>query len=340
MKTHASLPALLLAGALAFPLPGLANAEPTATAIRFTDPNGARTLRISLGRGDVHLRGTAAPEVTVTSESTPVSPKPRADGLRVLTTSSGFSLTEKNNLVVLDAAADGWTGGSPVFRVDVPAGVNVVINNALGGNITCADVRGDLEVKSMNGEIRLEDVRGGALVETMNGEISATVREVQDGKPVSFTSINGEITIRVPEDLRARVRFRSQNGSILTDFDDKALVTRTEALGRSHRAARIAVKSGGSESEIQAAVRDAVREGVDAAREAANAVRAAAIAARDAAREAGDPGADGNPPIPPPAPLPPMTGGKIVSGTLNGGGKVEIQAATMNGDLTLRKLAK
>jgi hypothetical protein len=34
--------------------------------------------------------------------------------------------------------------------------------------------------------------------------------------------------------------------------------------------------------------------------------------------------------------LPPMTGGKVVSGALNGGG-VEIQAATLNGDILLKK---
>jgi hypothetical protein len=32
-----------------------------------------------------------------------------------------------------------------------------------------------------------------------------------------------------------------------------------------------------------------------------------------------------------------MTGGKIVSGTLNGGGP-EIRVTTMNGDVTLRKI--
>ena len=34
--------------------------------------------------------------------------------------------------------------------------------------------------------------------------------------------------------------------------------------------------------------------------------------------------------------VPPLTGGKVVSGTLNGGG-VEIQAATMTGDIVLKK---
>ena len=43
-------------------------------------------------------------------------------------------------------------------------------------------------------------------------------------------------------------------------------------------------------------------------------------------------------PSPPMPPLPPMTGGKIVTGTLNGGGP-EIRISTMNGDVTLRKSA-
>ena len=35
-------------------------------------------------------------------------------------------------------------------------------------------------------------------------------------------------------------------------------------------------------------------------------------------------------------PVPPMTGGKVVTGTLNGGG-TQIQAATLNGDIILKK---
>lgn len=46
--------------------------------------------------------------------------------------------------------------------------------------------------------------------------------------------MNGEITIRVPTDAKADVRLRTQNGAILTDFDEKALVTKIEiTAGRS-----------------------------------------------------------------------------------------------------------
>ena len=42
-------------------------------------------------------------------------------------------------------------------------------------------------------------------------------------------------------------------------------------------------------------------------------------------------------PTPPKPPVPTITGGKLVTGTLNGGGP-EISVATMNGDVILRKL--
>ena len=82
------------------------------------------------------------------------------------------------------------------------------------------------------------------------------------------------------------------------------------------------------------AVREAVRTGVEAVREATQAAREAAEAAREGAADAtGRP----TPPIPPlPPTLPVLSGGKLVSGTLNGGGP-EIQIATMNGTITLRK---
>lgn len=95
-------------------------------------------------------------------------------------------------------------------------------------------------------------------------------------------------------------------------------------------------------AEIRAAVHEAVRAGAEAAHEAATAIRDAAIEARNAAREAARDAKDEDgdtpvAPLAPMAPLPPMTGGKIVAGTLNGGGP-EIRIATMNGDVTLRRI--
>ncbi len=332
MSLSLRLPCSFLCAA-AFALITAARAEETPTTIKFSDPAKPGTLKIVVGHGNLSIKGDEAAEITVKSEAKATSAKPRKDGLRVLSAASGYSLVEKDNIVTLDALSDGWAGGSANFRVTVPRNTNVVIANSFGGDVSCTGVAGDLEIKNMSGEIRLEDVSGGALIETMNGEIRAAIRELHDGKPLSFTSMNGEVVLRLPADTKANVRLRTQNGSILTDFDDKALVTKTENTPRSSKRTPKAMTIHSGDA-ITPEVRDAIRE---AARASAVAIREAAQAARDGAREVTADSPAPMPPIPPMPPSPPVTGGKLVTGTLNGGGP-EITVATMNGDVTLRQI--
>ena len=356
MKNVRLFAPFLAAAAFAVLPPGTARAnENETTTIKFSDPSRPGTIRINLANGDLHVRGTDAAEVTVQTDLKPEAPALRKDGLRVLTSSSSYSLSEKNNVVTLSYGTEAWSGGGGDFILTVPRSTAVIINNNYGGggDIHVAGVTGNIEIKSLNGEIVLNDIAGAALVETINGEINATVHELVDGKPLSFASMNGEVALHLPVNAKANVRLRTQNGSILTDFDEKALVTKTESVrtsGHTH-ASHVAIGAdtsinGINSPEVREAVREAVRASAEAAHEAAAAIKEAAIAARDAAREAqretareGKDDDDDGPmaPIAPMAPLPPMTGGKIVTGTLNGGGP-EIRVATMNGDVTLRKI--
>ena len=344
MKNTRLFPSFLVAAAVTVLLLTAARADENETAtVKFSDPAQPGTLKVTVTNGDIHLRGADVAEVSVTTDLKPETPALRPDGLRVLTSSSSYSLTEKNNIVSLTYGTEGWPTGGGDFTIVVPRRTAIVINSNFGGDVTIAGVTGNIEVKSLNGEVRLDDIDGGALVETMNGEIHATVRELHDGKALSFTSMNGEVALHLPADAKANVRLRTHNGSILTDFDDKSLVTKTESLRVSgHNRAPHAVIAGGDNAEMRAAVHEAVRAGAQAAHEAAAAIRDAAAAARDAAREAAREGKDDDSdtpatPIAPLPPLPPMTGGKIVTGMLNGGG-AEIRIATMNGDVTLRRI--
>jgi hypothetical protein len=268
----------------------------------------------------------------------------------------------------------------------VPRNTTIIVQSAWGGgDITCRNISGDIEINCMNGEIKLEDISGGVVAGTMHGEIRASIRELREGKPLSFTTMNGEVQIRLPDSAKANVRLRTQNGSVLTDFDENVLVTKTEASvplskGRAivwgskngkvltaevedaiREASRVsataiqealqAVKEGLESSkiendearqkleeanrEIEKARRDADRERRNAERTARNAkpVPAPAPAAPTAPGVALPP----KPPIPSKIAVPTITGGKLVTGTLNGGGP-EISVSTMNGDVVLRKL--
>lgn len=318
-------------------------AEEITSEIKFSDPTKPGTVKIAVGRGDLRVRGLDTASVIVKSESKATSSAPRKDGLRELANSGTFNLFEKGNLITLDAAIDGRRGSSDI-DVSVPRDASLIISNSWGGDITCTNVGGDVEIKNMNGRIKMDGIAGGVLVETMNGDVSADVRELHEGKPLSFTSMNGEILIRVPSEAKANVRLRSQNGSILTDFDEKTLVTKTESFGkirtgpRPSSDAKSRRRSGDADlhEDITPPMNEAVRAGFDAVQEATAVVREATMAAKAALDEARANEREGRP-TPPRPPLPPMTGGKIVTGTLNQGGP-EIQAATMNGDVTLRKL--
>ena len=346
MNNSRLFPSFLVAAAMTVLFLTAARADESDSAsIKFSDATKPGTLKISVTNGDIHLKGADTDAVTVSTDLKPEEPAQRKDGLRVLTSSSSYSLTEKNNIVSLSYGNDSWPTGGGEFNITVPRNTAVIITSNFGGDVEIAGTTGNIEIKSLNGEVHLDDIDGAALVETMNGEIHATVHALHDGKALSFTSMNGEVDLHLPADAKANVRLRTHNGSILTDFDDKALVTKTESLRvsrHSHSSHTPRASAGDANEDVKEAVREAVRVSVEVAHEAAQAVHEAAAEAREAARQAKEDEENSGTvapvaPIAPLPPLPPMTGGKIVTGTLNGGGP-EIRVATMNGDVTLRKI--
>jgi DUF4097 and DUF4098 domain-containing protein YvlB len=392
MKTLRINPSSIVTACVAFGLATIGHAaDDGSSTIKFSDPAKPGTVKISLGRGELTIQGADSSDVVVKSDAKPVTSK-RKDGLRVISAASSFALSEKNNVVTIDSATHDFGRGNGNFRLTVPRNTNVIVQNAWGGDIRCNNLSGDIEINTTHGEIRLDEVSGGVVVGTMHGEIRANIRELHEGKPVSFTTMNGEVHVRVPETAKANVRLRTQNGSVLTDFEESALVTKTEtSMGMPRGKNTVWMKPGGKvlTAEVEEAIREAtrlsatavkeameaVKEGLDASRiesdearkqleEARRDIEKArrevererrVVAAERAGRAGGStpatpavpaapempaPGAMPKPPaVPKIATIPTITGGKLVTGTLNGGGP-EISVSTMNGDVVLRKLEK
>lgn len=330
----------------------------------FSDPSQPGRFQARLMQGEIHIRGGDVSEVTVSTEAPrDAKEKPRDDGMRVISSGASFSLQEENNVMSLSYGHSGGWGDHSEFVITVPHDTHLDIEVSMGGEVSVSDVSGDVSIKNLNGEISLHDLSGGALIESMNGEIEASFLEVHEHRPLSFTSMNGEIEVHLPADAQANVRFRSQNGTILTNFDEEAMVTTTTS-GRAFApeaheeiaefAGEIAAGAMEMAMEIASEVRQAMAEArleLQARREAEQKMREAEMEMREAEmemrqaeheREQAKLGQkmDAKPPRAPRAPRPPsipsMAGGKVISGTLNGGG-VDLQIATMNGDILVRK---
>lgn len=311
--------------------------DSNSTSIAFSDASKPGTIRVQLVRGDIKIQGADVTEVTVRSDAKAVTRAPRADGMRVLSAASSFGLAEKDNVITLDAG-DGWKGGGSDFTLTVPKSTNIVISNAnFGGDVTCTNIAGDVEVECLHGEVKLDGVSGGVLVTTLNGEIKAKIAQVSDKKPLSFSSMNGEVELILPAAAKGNVKLRTQNGTILTNFPETALVTKVENTGAVPEMRSLSFKSRDELREAARVSADAVREATDAIKEATASIRAGIDDSRAEGRSDGKRSPDvAITARAPRKPIPPITGGKLVTGALNGGGS-EISVVTMNGDVTLRK---
>jgi len=92
------------------------------------------------------------------------------------------------------------------------------------GTIEIININGDIEASNPAGDIILENIAGSAVVSTVSGKITASFSKTAANSPMMFTSLEGNIELYLPEKTNARVKMRSQNGKLLSDFKIKPVI--------------------------------------------------------------------------------------------------------------------
>ena len=106
------------------------------------------------------------------------------------------------------------------------------------GGIEATNQNGNANLRTSNGSIRVEINKGGLQASTSNGSITARVMQSDPNEPVRLESSNGHIeltmdavrdvhastsnssiVVHLPDAVNARVRARTSNSSIQTDFE-------------------------------------------------------------------------------------------------------------------------
>lgn len=149
------------------------------------------------------------------------SKEPDAEKVRGLTKvkSSGFgiSVEEEDNVIdIVLPPASLFSGNVRDLNVQVPKQTSLNLE-CMAGNVQVEDIEGTIEVEAMGGQINLDNISGTIIAHTM-GDITASVARITPGKPMSFSSFNGEIDVTLPADIKATVVLES-HGNIYTDFD-------------------------------------------------------------------------------------------------------------------------
>lgn len=102
------------------------------------------------------------------------------------------------------------------FKVRVPAGVTFDANTVNGG-VTARDLGGPVRAHTVNGTCDIETAQSGE-ASTVNGNVNARLGRVGAGERLDFTTVNGTITLRLPDRFDADLTGSTVNGSISTDF--------------------------------------------------------------------------------------------------------------------------
>jgi hypothetical protein len=217
MKLTAVL--ILLAGAAS-----LIAQDTNKITVPLSSPSQPATIRLHMISGSVTVTGGAGQQVVVESDGAGLRTRGRGrnepvpPGMHRIGMGDSMGVAEDHNVVTI---RPGISVRREHIAIEAPVNTSVEIKAATCGNIDISGIGGEVEVECTNGSINLTNVSGSVVAHTINGSITAALDRVSPDKAMSFTSFNGKVDVTLPADTKARLRLKTGNGEVFTDFDVK-----------------------------------------------------------------------------------------------------------------------
>src|SRR6267378_3839596 len=203
--------------------------------VTLSDPSRPARVKVSLVNGGITMKAYEGKEVVVEARVRNRENSRNEGGPKRLTISStGLSVEEENNEVNINT--DSYMHPIDV-TVSVPVHTALKLRAVNDGDIVVTGVDGDLDVDDVNGSVTLNNVSGSAVAHALNGHLNATFTKVDPQKAMAFSSLNGNIDVTFPADLKANVSIRSDQGDVFSDFDVQLKAASSQAVvedGRGH----------------------------------------------------------------------------------------------------------
>ncbi len=203
--------------------------------VTLSDPSRPARVKVSLVNGGITVKAYEGKEVVVEARVRNRENSRNEGGPKRLTISStGLSVEEENNEVNINT--DSYMHPIDV-TVSVPVHTSLKVRAVNDGDIVVTGVDGDLDVDDVNGSVTLNNVSGSAVAHALNGHLNATFTKVDPQKAMAFSSLNGNIDVTFPADLKANVSIRSDQGDVFSDFDIQLKAASSQPVvedGRGH----------------------------------------------------------------------------------------------------------
>ena len=191
--------------------------------VPLSKPGQPMTLKVNGPEiGNVKVIGTDGQEVIIetyareeSSSERTREPKRKTEGLRLVKSgSSRLGIGEENNVVWVDF---GRAADISDITIKVPRQCSLTAGT-VDGDILVENISGDLEAKSSDGDVVLTGVSGSVIASTADGDVTVVLNSVTPGMPMSFSTVEGDVDVTLPADVKATVRLKTEEGDFYTDF--------------------------------------------------------------------------------------------------------------------------
>jgi DUF4097 and DUF4098 domain-containing protein YvlB len=195
---------------------------PDRVTVPFSDASKPRTMIVTLINGGMVVRGYDGRDAIIEGRSGSADrhrrPSNVPDGMhQIVGNSYGLDVTEDNNTITVK----GGITRSADLTIQVPQQTSLKVRTMNGGSIVIENVAGEIDAQNMNGPVTITNAAGSVLANSMNGRINVSLNRVTPNKTMSFSTMNGTIDVTLPQDVKANLKMKTDNGEIYTDFDVK-----------------------------------------------------------------------------------------------------------------------
>ncbi|HKY03555.1 MAG TPA: DUF4097 family beta strand repeat-containing protein [Blastocatellia bacterium] len=106
------------------------------------------------------------------------------------------------------------------FRVQVPRSMAFDFEriSSVSGNVEIRGVTGKVEASTVSGDVQVNEVSGSVSASSVSGSVEVEVSRLGNEDDMKFSSVSGDVRVRVPANLGADVNMSSFSGTIKTDF--------------------------------------------------------------------------------------------------------------------------
>jgi hypothetical protein len=146
---------------------------------------------------------------------------------------AGLEINERDNRVSIES--DGPPNRIAIV-VRVPRRAKLDLSTVNDGEIIVRDIVGDIQMENVNGPITATNINGTVIAESVNSPIVVGLTAVAPGAATSLSSLNGDITLTLPSNVKTELHLDSGRGEIASDFEldikpAKPLIERNEHRG-------------------------------------------------------------------------------------------------------------